>query len=580
MSSQVQLVLLVISTLILFIGFVLSKIYSIKNINYYNNTIISIFVTNIILFTSYYDNGSYLFILIEKAIPLTSIVIFRNLYIDFFKRLKKETKTSIVGTFIRVMPYVLTFILLVDLVRIFVNEVNHDYIGAFNQYVVYLMLAYQLIVVGLLLYSSYGLYRNSVDRFKQIYLSNMIINLVYIIMLAIVSFTGNLEKEVLMSGITYVIFLFALIVHSPLDSYLPNRQTSLEYEKNEVERRRVKAEDRRTLDSLTGLYTREYFIRELSVMDVNDDSLTIVIINITGLKLINESFGYDIGDEILQDVAMVLSEVFHDSMIARMSGSRFSVLQFGISEDALNKRLKSIIKSYASKDNYSINLHFGYYMRNKSDLSPYDVFKRAEEVLYYNKLLSEQRHQDEHADKLYGNFNKILPSLSTHLKRCSELAEGFSEYLKLPKDQVRDIKNAALLHDIALTFVPTLTDYKVKFEDDFGKRLYRNHVSKGFEIALESGLNSRTAKTILHHHENYDGSGYPDQLSGDSIPYEAQIVAIVDFVDMVIHYHNQSKELEKLLELKIGVEFSQELVYNMVAYMNEKKLVAIISKET
>lgn len=580
MTEDKQLIILIFTTLIFTVFYIINLIRDSNHIKSYQYTILSVLLTNFILIVTYFDDGGLFFVGVEKAMTLSTVVIFRNLYIDYFSRFHENTKTSVNGTLVRVIPYILAFVMLVDYIRVFIGGMDTAYIGAFHMNIVMAMLFVNYYVVVLMVIKNIKFYLESVERFKQVFLSNIFICLLYISSLSFIISSGNLEKYVLMSGVTYALFVMALIVHSPLDSALPKNQISVEHENSEVERQVVKSKDRRTLDSLTGLYKREYFIRQLSTMDVNDGTLALIIINVTGLKLINESFGYDIGDEILQDIAVVLSETFVDSMIARMSGSQFAILQFGLNEDGINDYLMKVHKKYEKKENFRINLHTGYYMRKKSGLSPYDVFKRAEEVLYYNKLLKEQRHQNEHAEILYDNFGRILPALSNHLKRCSEQAEGFCEYLKLSDDLKRDIVNAALIHDIALTFVPNIVEYNVEFKDDFEKRSYKNHVSKGFDIAIESGMNSRVAKAIRHHHENHNGTGYPDHLTGDHIPMESQIIAIVDFVDMVIHYSNQVDDLEKILKSKIGIEFSEELVYNMVAYLKSTFIIKDTKKET
>lgn len=574
MNGLINQAFLIIVTIMLIIVTVHGEAKKSKNVNSYKLSLIAIIIHNIFLIISYYDNGQLYFIGVGKSISVCSLFIFRNIFVEFTSKFDIRSKNSIKGSLISILPFILAFVMGVDFIRVIINEeLVTASIDDFNLIIVLIVVAYQLVVVGLLIAENIKMYKASIARFKQLYFSNILINSLYGVLIISVFLSGQLEMQIQMSGIVYIIYIFSLIFHNPRDEYLPQNQLRIQDENDQVDKKPLKVQERRTLDSLTGLYKRDYFIKHLSIMDVNDDSLTVVVISITGLKLINESFGYDIGDEILQDLSVIISEVFQESMISRISGSRFAILQFGISEEAINERIQTVKNTCVERDGFIVNFHFGYYMRRTASLSPYDVFKRAEEVLYYNKLMDNHNNQKKIADMLYQNFGKILPSLSGHLKRSMELAEGFCEFLQLSNTVKTDIVNGALIHDIALTFVPTIIEYNIEFKDSFEKQIYKTHVSKGYDISVESGMNPMVSKGILHHHENYNGSGYPMGLIGEEIPIESQIIALVDFVDMVMHFGKKSSKLEDILLSKVNVEFSKELVYNMIGYLKSKNII-------
>lgn len=574
MNGIINQALLIMTTAILIIATVYGEVKKSKNITSYKMSLIAIIIHNILLIISYYDNGQLYFIGISKSVSIGALIIFRNIFIEFTSKFDGRSKTSIKGSLISILPFILVFVMGVDFIRVVINEeLSSASIDEFNLIIVLIVVIYQLVIIGLLVAENVKMYKASIVRFKQLYFSNILINSLYGILIIIVFASGQIRSQISMSGVIYGIYIFTLMFHNPRDEYLPQNQLRIQDEDDKLEKRQFKVQERRTLDSLTGLYKRDYFIKHLSIMDVNDDSLTVIVIGITGLKLINESFGYDIGDEILQDLSVIISEVFQESMISRISGSRFAILQFGMSEDSINERIQIVKNTCTERDGFIVNFHFGYYMRRTASLSPYDVFKRAEEVLYYNKLIDNQSNQRRIADMLYQNFGKILPSLSGHLRRSMELSEGFCDYLQLQKKIKTDIVNASLIHDIALTFVPTIIEYNIKFKDNFEKQIYKTHVSKGYDISVESGMNPIVSKSILHHHENYDGSGYPMGLVGEDIPMESQIIALVDFVDMVMHFGKNTSRLEEILLSKVNVEFSKELVYNMIGYLKSKNII-------
>jgi putative nucleotidyltransferase with HDIG domain len=181
-------------------------------------------------------------------------------------------------------------------------------------------------------------------------------------------------------------------------------------------------------------------------------------------------------------------------------------------------------------------------------------------------MLVNQKHQRQLAYMLFDNFKSFLPDLTEHLRKVSKKSILFAGYLGIKNQELEDLELAALIHDIALTNLPLVVEYEIIHSQDFYKKSYKNHVQKGYEIAIETGMNESVASIILQHHEMYDGSGFPNMLKGDAINPLAQILSIVDFVDVYLKY-NDKGGLEEALKSKVNVAFSEELVYNMIAFL-------------
>jgi HD-GYP domain-containing protein (c-di-GMP phosphodiesterase class II) len=226
-----------------------------------------------------------------------------------------------------------------------------------------------------------------------------------------------------------------------------------------------------------------------------------------------------------------------------------------------------MIKSMA-EDRHSLNvqLNFGYYIRGKENITATEMHERAHEVLFYNRMLVNQKHQRQLAYMLFDNFKNYMPVLTEHLKDVSQKCLLFGQYLGLKSQDLESLELAGLIHDIALTNLPLVVEHEMIHSHDFQRKAYKNHVKKGYEIAIETGLNETIASIILQHHEMYDGSGFPNHLEGDEINSFAQILSIVDFVDVYLK-HNHKEGLEDALKSKINVAFSKELVYNMIAFL-------------
>jgi putative nucleotidyltransferase with HDIG domain len=124
------------------------------------------------------------------------------------------------------------------------------------------------------------------------------------------------------------------------------------------------------------------------------------------------------------------------------------------------------------------------------------------------------------------------PSTSDHSTNVSELAILLARVLDLPEQQVQDIGLAALLHDVGKVGLSDLVLYKhaeLTVEETLE---IEEHVTLG-ESILEPADVPEALPAVRHHHEHWDGSGYPDRLAGDEIPVEARIIAICDRFDVL-----------------------------------------------
>ena len=131
--------------------------------------------------------------------------------------------------------------------------------------------------------------------------------------------------------------------------------------------------------------------------------------------------------------------------------------------------------------------------------------------------------------------------LGGHMRRTAEMTKAFCEFLKLPKDIVYVNYYAALLHDIGLVGVNS--DIIEKTIDDLNekdKKIFLDHPVSGFEIINSIYSLKRTAAIIRSHHENYDGTGFPDKLAGGEISKEARVIHIVNDYDLNRFKHSLS----------------------------------------
>lgn len=125
------------------------------------------------------------------------------------------------------------------------------------------------------------------------------------------------------------------------------------------------------------------------------------------------------------------------------------------------------------------------------------------------------------------------PYTAGHSERVSDMAIAVCELLNLTEEQTQQIHIAAHLHDIGKIGVPDVVLLKEgKLTDDEWQKM-KKHPEIGAEILSKSQHLSELKDIVLHHHERYDGKGYPSGLKGSDIPLGARVIAICDSIDAI-----------------------------------------------
>lgn len=136
------------------------------------------------------------------------------------------------------------------------------------------------------------------------------------------------------------------------------------------------------------------------------------------------------------------------------------------------------------------------------------------------------------SEKQYVNTKHLLTynlnDQIEHAMLVSKLAYSVGKELGLDEETCQALFDAAQVHDIGKE---ELASYVDEGKDSLlveEMKYVRMHPRKGYEILKERGYSSTILESVLHHHENMDGSGYPDNLSGEDIPYGARILRVCD----------------------------------------------------
>ncbi|TCO34089.1 HD domain-containing protein [Kribbella steppae] len=140
-----------------------------------------------------------------------------------------------------------------------------------------------------------------------------------------------------------------------------------------------------------------------------------------------------------------------------------------------------------------------------------------------------------------------------HSERVSEGVGMLGRHLELTDDRQSALEHAGLLHDVGKVGVPTSIIQKPGRLDDSEMDAIRLHPARGVELIGNIPFLEEVKSAVLHHHEKYDGSGYPAGLSGENIPYFARIIGIVDAFDCLTstRSYRPARGVEETLQILI-----------------------------
>lgn len=162
-----------------------------------------------------------------------------------------------------------------------------------------------------------------------------------------------------------------------------------------------------------------------------------------------------------------------------------------------------------------------------------------------------------------GTLDALTSALATrdddtqgHCYRTVEMTIVLARYLDVPETEVPPMARGALLHDVGKIGIPDRILFKPGKLTPGERKTMKQHVKLGYEMLRHIPFFQDALPVVLHHHENYDGTGYPQGLQGEDIPPGARIFRVVDVFDALISErpYKPAWPLEKALEeLKAGV---------------------------
>ncbi len=164
-------------------------------------------------------------------------------------------------------------------------------------------------------------------------------------------------------------------------------------------------------------------------------------------------------------------------------------------------------------------------------------FDRVELAARVKSLVRQKRLNEDldHAEQVLFSIARAIesrdPNTGDHCERLVNLGKAFGEYLNLSRNQIRDLMWGGYLHDIGKVGIPDAVLLKKGSFTPEEWEIMKQHVLIGERICQPLRSMRGVIPIIRHHHERWDGSGYPDALKGNNIPYLAQVFQIIDIYD-------------------------------------------------
>ena len=345
-------------------------------------------------------------------------------------------------------------------------------------------------------------------------------------------------------------------------------------------------------DPLTGLGNHRNFHerlqRELTLAEQQEAPLSLCLVDVDDFKGINDRYGHPVGDRVLGQIAAKLRQ---GGESFRLGGDEFAVLLPGLDELAAGSVARSIVGRIGATEIPeigAISVSAGVATYPIAGVGRDELIRLADSALYWAKEDGKNRARAYEATTLgltqlqqlaegpdraasYRAAASLAKAVDardaytgSHSKRVGELAGRIARRLGIEESQIELTQLAASLHDLGKLAIPEEILRKPSALNESERLVLQRHPQIGHRMLESLGVEP-IADWVLHHHERWDGSGYPDRLQGDEIPLGSRIIFVADAWDAMTServYRKPLSEREAMAELErcAGTQFDPVVV--------------------
>jgi len=334
-------------------------------------------------------------------------------------------------------------------------------------------------------------------------------------------------------------------------------------------------------DALTGLYNRAFFEEQMKRLEgVPGGQAGLIVCDVDGLKIINDTLGHNMGDRILKAVAETLKTSFRPGdLVARIGGDEFAVLLPANSAQVFEadcRRIRDKVDRYnAANPTVPISLSMGFAVSQDQPLDMNALFAEADNSMYREKLHRQKSARSAIVQALMKALEARDFITEGHGDRLQDLVESFGAAVGLPESSFADLRLLARFHDIGKVGIPDSILFKPGRLTEEEWVVMRQHCEIGYRIAKSAPDLAPIADWILKHQEWWNGKGYPLGLQGEDIPQECRMLAIADAFDAMTSDRPYRKAMNRdlaIAELQrcAGSQFDPKLVTTFAALVERQ----------
>jgi diguanylate cyclase (GGDEF)-like protein len=311
-------------------------------------------------------------------------------------------------------------------------------------------------------------------------------------------------------------------------------------------------------DPLTGLGNHRHFHerlqREIAAAEHEDKPLSLCLVDIDDFKQINDRHGHPVGDRVLGQVAARLRQ---GGESFRLGGDEFALLLPGLDARDAVSVARSIVERVGAaqlEQIGAVTVSAGVATFPVQGVGRDELIRLADSALYwakedgknrartYEPALVELKQLQQLAEgtdraaryRAAASLAKAVDArdayTGSHSERVSELAARIARRLELDDAQIELTRLAASLHDLGKLAIPEEILRKPSALNESERLVLQRHPQIGHRMLESLGVEP-VAEWVLHHHERWDGDGYPNRLRGDEIPLGARIIFVADAYD-------------------------------------------------